>query len=107
MAACPYGARSFNWNNPRIEGTDKLVGGRDIDPSFPTRERGVVEKCNLCAERLAKNQIPACVEVCKEGALVFGDLNNPNSNIRRLLSSHPTIQRKSELGTGPSVFYIV
>ncbi len=107
MAACPYGARSFNWNNPRIEGTDKLVGGKNINPNFPTRERGVVEKCNLCAERLAKNLIPACVEVCEEEALVFGDLNNPNSKIRQILKSNHTIQRKSELGTGPSVFYIV
>ena len=107
MAACPYGARSFNWYNPRIEGTVKLVGGRDINPDFPTRERGVVEKCNLCAERLAKNQIPACVKVCKKDALVFGDLHNPNSKIRQILKSNHTIQRKSELGTGPSVFYIV
>ncbi len=107
MAACPYGARSFNWYDPRIEGTDRLVGGRTINPDFPTRERGVVEKCNLCAERLAKSQIPACVEVCKEEALIFGNLHNPNSKIRQILKSSPTIQRKSELGTGPSVFYIV
>lgn len=107
MAACPYGARSFNWNNPKIEGTNKLVGGKEVNPDFPTRERGVVEKCNLCAERLAKKQIPACVEICKEEALVFGDLNNPNSKIRQILKSNHTIQRKAELGTGPSVFYIV
>jgi len=107
MAACPYGSRSFNWNNPRQKDGNKLVGGKDIDPSFPTRERGVVEKCNLCAERLAKNLIPACVEVCPEEALIFGDLNNPNSKIRQILKSNHTIQRKPELGTGPSVFYIV
>jgi len=107
MAACPYGSRSFNWMDPREENNEKLVGGIDIDGSFPTRERGVVEKCNLCAERLAKNLKPACVEICPEGALTFGDLNDPNSEIRSILKSNNTIQRKSELGTGPSVFYIV
>jgi len=107
MAACPYGSRSFNWQDPRTGDGKTVVGGGEIDPKFPTRERGVVEKCNFCAERLAKNQIPACVEECPEGALTFGDLNDPNSNVRELLKSNNTIQRKPELGTGPSVFYIV
>ncbi len=108
MAACPYGSRSFNWQDPRDEANSgKMIGGNDINTEFPTRERGVVEKCNFCAERLAKNMIPACVEKCPEGALVFGDLNNPQSEIRKVLKENNTIQRKPELGTGPSVFYIV
>jgi molybdopterin-containing oxidoreductase family iron-sulfur binding subunit len=107
MAACPYGSRSFNWKDPREENGQKVVGGRKVDPKFPTRERGVVEKCNFCAERLAKGQIPACVEQCEDGALTFGDLNDPNSEVHKLLKENNTIQRKPELGTGPSVFYIV
>jgi len=107
MAACPYGSRSFNWKDPRAKDGKTVVGGGKIDPKFPTRERGVVEKCNFCAERLAKGQIPACVEECEDGALTFGDLNDPNSEVRKLLKENNTIQRKSELGTGPSVFYIV
>ncbi len=110
MAACPYGSRSFNWKDPRTEDGKKVVvgsGSRDIDPKFPTRERGVVEKCNFCAERLAKGQIPACVEAADDGALTFGDLNDPNSEVHKLLKENNTIQRKPELGTGPSVFYIV
>ncbi len=108
MAACPYGSRSFNWMNPRLEDEKTLVGGKKVNHDFPTRERGVVEKCNLCAERLATGRIPACVEKCpEEGCLTFGDLNDPNSEIRQILKSNSTIQRKSELGTGPSVFYIV
>lgn len=106
MAACPYGSRSFNWMDPRRDDTT-LLGGRKINPEFPTRERGVVEKCNFCAERLAKNLKPACVENCPEGALIFGNLNDPESEIRKALESNNTIQRKPELGTGPSVFYIV
>ncbi|MCP4757152.1 MAG: 4Fe-4S dicluster domain-containing protein [Proteobacteria bacterium] len=107
MAGCPYGSRSFNWMDPRQENGEKMIGGRGVNRDFPTRERGVVEKCNLCAERLAVGKMPACVEVCPEKCLTFGDLNDPNSEIRQVLKSNNTIQRKSELGTGPSVFYIV
>lgn len=107
MAACPYGSRSFNWLDPRSKDNKKLVGGREINPDFPTRERGVVEKCNFCAERLAKNLQPACVESCAEGALTFGNLNDADSAIRAILKSKMTIQRKPEIGTAPSVFYLV
>jgi molybdopterin-containing oxidoreductase family iron-sulfur binding subunit len=99
MAACPYGSRSFNFRDPRpfIEETD---------PDFPTRSKGVVEKCNLCAERLAKGEQPHCVEA-SEGAIVVGDLEDPDSQVRKLLSEHYTIRRKQSLGTEPSVYYIV
>jgi Fe-S-cluster-containing dehydrogenase component len=100
VAACPYGSRSFNWRDPRpfIE---------KINPDFPTRMRGVVEKCNFCTERLARGQMPACVEACKENCLVFGDLEDPNSPVRELLRSNFSIRRKPSLGTNPQVYYIV
>lgn len=101
MAACPYGSRSFNWEDPR-----PYI--KRYNPDFPTRMRGVVEKCNFCAERLALGLEPACVEAVKDsGAIVFGDLNDPESELRQLLDKEFTIQRKSSLGTKPSVFYIV
>ena len=94
--------------DPREKDGKTLLGGKKTNQDFPTRERGVVEKCNLCAERLATGRIPACVEKCPvEGTLTFGNLNDPNSKIVQVLKSNHTIQRKSELGTGPSVFYIV
>ena len=99
MAACPYGSRSFNFRDPRpfIEETDL---------KFPTRSKGVVEKCNLCAERLTKGEQPHCVEA-SEGAIVVGDLEDPESEIRILLNEHYTIRRKQSLGTEPSVYYIM
>ncbi len=99
MAACPFGSRSFNFRDPRpfIE---------EINPDFPTRSKGVVEKCNLCAERLAKGLHPACAEV-SEGAIVVGDLEDPNSEVRELLNEKYSIRRKQELGTEPSVYYIM
>ncbi len=101
MAACPYGSRSFNWEDPR-----PYI--KKYNPDFPSRMRGVVEKCNFCADRLALGLEPACVEaVGGSGAIVFGDMNDPNSELSQALDSEFTIQRKYTLGTKPSVFYIV
>ena len=100
MAGCPYGSRSFNWRDPR----ENL---KQLDPSFPSRERGVVEKCNLCAERVDVGQLPHCVETCTNGVLIFGNLNDPESAIRKALNEKKTIQRKPALGTRPSVFYVI
>jgi molybdopterin-containing oxidoreductase family iron-sulfur binding subunit len=100
VVGCPYGSRSFNWRDPRpfIEETNT---------EYPTRTRGVVEKCTFCDSRLDHGQMPACVEACKHGALVFGDLEDPDSEVRKLLSEHFTLRRKPALGTQPEVYYIV
>ncbi len=100
MAACPYGSRSFNWRNPR-----PFIP--NIQENYPTRMRGVVEKCNFCSERLEEGLLPACVEACKVKALTFGDLEDPNSEVRELLHAHPSIRRKPELGTMPQIYYLV
>ncbi|GBE36607.1 tetrathionate reductase subunit B precursor [bacterium BMS3Bbin07] len=99
MAACPFGSRSFNWRDPR-----PFI--KRLNPEFPTRTKGVVEKCNFCVERLAKGLKPACVEV-SNGGLIFGDLSDPESEVRKILSKHYSLRRKAELGTRPSVFYII
>ena len=101
MAACPYGSRSFNFKNPRLGLNDK-----EMNREFPTRAIGVVEKCNFCAERLAKGLQPACVEA-SDGAIVFGDLEDPHSQVREVLRENFTIRRKQNLGTEPCVYYIV
>ncbi len=100
MAACPYGSRSFNWSDPRPYIQNEIS-------EFPTRTKGVVEKCNFCEERLVNGRTPACVEACRQKALVFGDLNDEQSSIRQLLRARFSIQRLPELGTRPSVFYLV
>jgi len=100
MAACPYGSRSFNWVDPR-----PFIARQN--PGFPTRTKGVVEKCNFCNERLAKGEMPACVMACPQSAMIFGDLSAANSQVRQALESRYAIRRKPELGTKPEVFYIV
>ncbi len=100
MTGCPYGSRSFNWRDPRPH-------IKEINPAFPTRERGVVEKCTFCNERLAQGLMPSCVEACPVDAMTFGDIEDPNSRVRELLGGKFTIRRKAGLGTGPQVYYIV
>ncbi len=101
IAACPYGSRSFNWRDP-------VPFIKEINFGFPIRTRGVVEKCNFCEERLAKGLPPACVEACWEKkVLIFGNLEDPNSNIREILHLHYSLQRKPYLGTNPQVYYII
>ncbi len=103
MAACPYGSRSFNWRDPR-----PFIDEKTMNREYPTRMRGVVEKCNFCAKRIADGKQPACVEAAgSTNAIIFGDLNDPDSAIRKVLKENYTIQRKPSLGTHPSVFYIV
>jgi molybdopterin-containing oxidoreductase family iron-sulfur binding subunit len=99
MAACPFGARSFNYRDPR-------PFLHHLNVKYPTRSKGVVEKCNFCAERLAEGKLPACVEA-SEGKIAFGDLYDPESNVRELIKTNYTIRRKQSLGTEPSVYYIV
>jgi molybdopterin-containing oxidoreductase family iron-sulfur binding subunit len=101
MAGCPYGARSFNFEDPR-----NFLESRDINVTFPTRMRGVVEKCTFCSELLAVGKMPLCVEA-SEGAIVFGDLGDPTSEVRKALAENFTIRRKPTLGTEPSVYYII
>jgi molybdopterin-containing oxidoreductase family iron-sulfur binding subunit len=101
MAACPFGARSFNWVDPR-----KFIKPENENKTFPTRMIGVVEKCTFCYERLAIGKQPACVEV-SDGAIVFGDLEDPNSEVRKIIASSRTIRRKPELGTQPSIYYVI
>ncbi len=99
MAGCPFGARSFNFVDPRpfIE---------QVSTEFPNRTKGVVEKCTFCVERLEKGLNPVCVEASR-GGIIFGDLEDPNSEIRKFLRDNFAIRRKVELGTGPSVYYVI
>ncbi len=99
MAACPYGARSFNFRDPR-----PFIAKEN--PEFPTRMRGVVEKCNFCSERLGAGLMPACVEA-SGGKMLFGDLADPESEIRHALRENFSIMRNPALGTAPSVYYLI
>lgn len=101
MAACPYGSRSMNWSDPR-EHLDEVT-----NPVFPTRTKGVVEKCIFCYHRIDEGKLPACVEACENNALVFGDLNKFDSELRKMLGENYTLRRKPSTGAEPKVYYIL
>jgi molybdopterin-containing oxidoreductase family iron-sulfur binding subunit len=99
MAGCPYGSRSFNFSDPQ----PRL---KNPNPEFPARTRGIVEKCTFCAELLAKGREPLCV-AASGGSILFGDLADENSSVRKTMASRPAYRRKNSLGTGPCVYYIL
>jgi molybdopterin-containing oxidoreductase family iron-sulfur binding subunit len=103
MAACPYGARHFNWGTPNVP-------GGEVNPSMHylgnrPRPRGVVEKCTFCIQRVRAGRYPACVEVCPVGARKFGNLLDPDSEIRYIIEHKRVMVLKEELNTMPKFFY--
>jgi len=103
MSACPYGARHFNWSDPRIP-SDELNAEMHYLGNRP-RPKGVVEKCTFCIQRVRKGLYPACVEVCPVGARKFGDLRDPASEVRYILENKRVFVLKNELNTRPRFFY--
>lgn len=82
VQACPYEARFIN------------------------HKTGVADKCTFCVHRTSVGLLPACVETCVGNARVFGDLNDPNSEIRKQMAQHETKGLRPEFKTGPNVYYI-
>jgi len=103
MAACPYGARHFNWAEAEIP-AEELNPNMHYPGNRP-RPRGVVEKCTFCIQRTRKGRYPACVEVCPVGARKFGNLLDPSSEIRYILENKRVFVLKAELNTRPRFYY--
>ena len=103
MAACPYGARHFNWGDPQIP-------SKDVNPETHylgnrPRAKGVVEKCTFCVQRTRQGKYPACLEVCPTGSRKFGNLLDKESEIRYILENKRVFKLKEELNTQPNFFY--
>jgi Fe-S-cluster-containing dehydrogenase component len=103
MAACPYGARHFNWGEPvlppaEVNPTMHYLGNRP-------RPRGVVEKCTFCVQRTRAGRYPACVEICPVGARKFGNLLDSESEISLILQQKRVFVLKAELKTEPKFYY--
>ncbi|HQI01924.1 MAG TPA: 4Fe-4S dicluster domain-containing protein [Deltaproteobacteria bacterium] len=102
ISACPYGVRTYVDrerfyfpNTPIPYNVDELRG-----------IEGVVQKCTFCSNRLKAGEEPACVEVCPPSCRVFGDLNDPESEVWQMIRSRNAFQLLPDKGTDPSVFYI-
>jgi molybdopterin-containing oxidoreductase family iron-sulfur binding subunit len=103
MAACPYGARSFNYAEPTLPAAD-LNPNQHYLGNRP-RSKGIVEKCTFCIQRSREGLYPACVEVCPVGARKFGNLLDPESEIRRVMETKRVFVFKQELATAPQFYY--
>jgi Fe-S-cluster-containing dehydrogenase component len=103
MAACPYWARRFNWAEPdvpvaEVNPNQHYLGNR-------ARKKGIVEKCTFCIQRTREGQLPACAEACPTGARVFGNLLDPDSEIRWVLANKRVFRLKEDLKTEPRFWY--
>ena len=103
MAACPYWARRFNWTSPEVPPDEvnpnqHYLGNR-------ARKKGVVEKCTFCIHRTRQGRLPACAEACPTGARVFGNLLDPQSEIRWVLEHKRIFRLKEDLKTEPRFWY--
>ena len=113
VSVCPTGA---TWKREEdgivVVDPDICIGCKycvqacPYDARFPNPVTGTVEKCDFCVHRVTKGLEPACVEACPSRARIFGDLNDPTSEISKMIASNPVTVLRPEKGTEPNVFYI-
>ena len=101
MAACPYNARVFNWNKP-LRNPDFNYGDKDVT----ARPKGVAEKCSFCKERTNRGEQPMCVICCPMRARTFGDLDDPESEVNKVIRERGGSTLLPEFGTRPQVYYV-
>ncbi|MFH0976804.1 MAG: 4Fe-4S dicluster domain-containing protein [Spirochaetota bacterium] len=103
IMACPYtGVRTYNEERPKYY-SEFPVGDSNVD----TQQKGTVSKCNFCYNGVDKGLEPNCVEVCPAKARYFGDIEDANSEVVKLLKTRKHIQLLPERGTEPSVYYLI
>jgi molybdopterin-containing oxidoreductase family iron-sulfur binding subunit len=106
IMACPYEARTYSAGGPREYFTGQ--GFTQVEEAGAGgHSRGTVEKCTFCAHRLDQGKEPACVATCAAEARIFGDLDDKDSEVARLVADGLAKPRLEELGTSPLVFFIV
>jgi molybdopterin-containing oxidoreductase family iron-sulfur binding subunit len=120
LAACPYGARTFDFGEFYTAEKTPRLAEYDVVPSYDygkewTRQPerpwrspiGNARKCHFCLHRLEKGMLPACITTCIGGARYFGDLNDPDGLVAEMAASPRRMRLKEELGTEPSVYHLL
>lgn len=102
MEACPYDARSYYERN----GTYYPGHRTPFEEARQDYPEGVVMKCDFCVDRIDRGLVPACVQTCPTECRVFGDLDDPDSEVSRLMRENQACPLLAEKGLEPSVFYI-
>ncbi|KUO57968.1 MAG: 4Fe-4S ferredoxin [Gracilibacter sp. BRH_c7a] len=104
VMACPYYARTF------VKKVEQYFPGQEItafEEANSTRHQdGVVDKCDFCIDRINTEKQPSCVGVCAAKARIFGDLDDPNSEVSKLIVQRGGFQLLEALGFSPAVYYI-
>ncbi|HYF93270.1 MAG TPA: 4Fe-4S dicluster domain-containing protein [Symbiobacteriaceae bacterium] len=109
---CPVGATYKRADGITVIAQDECIGCRYCIASCPygarfiNPETNTASKCDFCVHRVEQGLVPSCVNTCVGRARVFGDLNDPESEISKLIARTPTQVLKPEAGTEPRVFYI-
>jgi molybdopterin-containing oxidoreductase family iron-sulfur binding subunit len=105
MVSCPYNARKFSFGDAQ-----SYYPGKETTPLEKVQQtkfpKGVVSKCEFCYERLAEGLLPACVATCPAHARIFGDLDNPVSQVSILIAQKSGQPLHPQVGTKPSVYYL-
>ncbi len=128
--ACPYGVNNFNWKKPEdnyymawddpdiiplTNGEVVPYANPDLQIAYGAEQRriaggghtkGVMEKCTFCVHRLEQGLEPACANICPTKAIMFGDLDDPNSEVSQVLREKPSFRLLEEVGTEPRVHYV-
>ncbi len=114
---CPYKVRQFNWFDPYFP----QPLNEQLNPDVTVRRRGIMEKCTFCIQRIRRAREdrlahkdpvpglalqPACVQTCPTGALIFGDLHDPESEVTRLARGPRAFVLLEEQGTEPAISYL-
>jgi molybdopterin-containing oxidoreductase family iron-sulfur binding subunit len=119
MNACPYSRRYFNWTEPSFPEAYQQA----LNPDVSTRPHGVVEKCTFCVHRVRRVKedaraddrkvtdedvqfLPACSQSCPTQAIIFGDLNDPQSLVSRMASNPRSYRLLEHVGTKPKVYFL-
>ncbi|HDK44913.1 MAG TPA: 4Fe-4S dicluster domain-containing protein [Actinobacteria bacterium] len=115
ITACPYSARTFDTGRTYTEGSPQqmeyeLLPNFEYGKEWPRdggSPEGNARKCTFCLHRLEQGLLPACVTTCIGAANYFGDINDPNSLVAKMIAQPNAIRLKEEMGTEPSVYYLV
>ncbi len=104
VTACPYDSRQFVWD---IKNYYQQAPGTFFEKiKQKSFQKGTVVKCNFCLDRVQKGDVPACVATCPSQCRIFGDLDDPDSEISKAIAANNARPFREELETIPAVFYI-
>lgn len=109
---CPTGATYIDENSAVLIRYDRCIGCGMCVSSCPYRARymnpetNTADKCTFCMHKVVRGELPACVDACRYGVRIFGDLDDPESEISKIIATEPVQQLSPERGTGPKVYYI-